>query len=353
MLADGHDVLVTNLQQFIIRIDTGAQTGEVGMLDDTVVLIIANGEEGAAPLGAVAQRQVVLLDDTGTGGFLEPVRVAGGRFAGGVQVFVHHHFIQHGIAVGIVAPVVHIAQCIHVGVQAIVHIALPHDASEFLGIQHLHAVYIGLGGHAGVKVHFYLTILAALGGDDDNTVGGAATVNGSGSGVFQDLDGLDVVTVEFMHAGLGGDTVDDVQRVVVVEGSHTTDPDGGSAGRATVRTDIHSGNTALQGFDGVVLVLFGQIVGVHRGDGTGEIGLALDRITGYHHFIQQLGVFVHDHGHLRLGGKFKGGITDGREDQDGAFLHGDGEVAVEVCDGTVVRTFFLDRGANDAVAVGR
>ena len=187
---------------------------------------------------------------------------------------------------GIVAPVVDIAQSVHVGIQAIVYIALPHNPAEFLGIEHLHAVNIGLGGHAGVEVHFYLAFLAALGSDDDNTVGGAAAVDGSGGGVFQNLDRLDVVTVEFMHAGFGGNTVDDVQRVVVVEGSHTTDTHDGCSGRTAVSADVHARNTSLQGLDGVVLVLLGQIVGVHRGDGTCQIGLALDCITGYHYLIQ-------------------------------------------------------------------
>ena len=353
VFADGHNVTVANFQELVVRVDTGAQTGEVGVFDNTVVLIVTQGEEGVSAFGTVAQREVVLLDDTGAGGFLEPVGVAGGRFAGGIQVFVHFHAVQGRIAADIVAPVVHITQGVHVGVQAVIHIALPHHTAEFLGVEHLHAVHVGLCSDAGVEVHFYLAVLAPLGGDDDHTVGGAATVNGSGGGVFQHLDALNIVTVEFMHAGLGWYTVDDVQRVVVVQGADTTDAHGGCTGRGTVGRDVHARDTSLEGFHGVVLVLLGQVFRIHGGDGAGEVGLALNGITGDHHFIQKLGVFIHHHRHLRLGGEFQRGVTDRGEDQDGSFFHREGEVAVKVRCCTVGGTLFHDCGANDTVAVGR
>ena len=249
--------------------------------------------------------------------------------------------------------IVLVAQGIHIGIEAVVHIALPHHLAKFLGIEDLHAVHVGLGGHGGVEVHFYLAFLAGLGGDDDDAVGGAAAVDGSGSSVLEHLDGLDVVTVELVHTGLGGHTVNDVQRVFVVEGADTADADRSGAGRGTVGTDVHAGNASLQSFHRVVLILFGHVCCVYRRDGTGEVGLSLDRVAGYHHLVQQLGVFVHDNGHLGLGRKFKGGVPDGGKDQDGTFLDGKGKVAVKVCDGPVVGSFFLDGGADNAVAVGR
>ena len=156
-----------------------------------------------------------------------------------------------------------------------------------------------------------------------------------------------------MHTGLGGHAVNDVQGIIVVEGANTADADRGGAGRGTVGTDVHTGNASLQGFHRVVLILLGQVCGIYRRDGTGEVGLSLDRVAGDHHLVQQLGVFVHDNGHLGLGRKFEGGVPDGGKDQDGTFLDGNGKVTVKVCDGTVVSSFFLDCGADDAVAVGR
>ena len=41
VLADGDDVSVAQLQQFVVRIHAGRKTLEVGVLDDTVILIIS------------------------------------------------------------------------------------------------------------------------------------------------------------------------------------------------------------------------------------------------------------------------------------------------------------------------
>ena len=113
-----------------------------------------------------------------------------------------------------------------------------------------------------------------------------------------------------MHAGLGWYTVDDVQRVVVVQGADTADADRRCTGRRTVGRDVHARDTSLEGFHGVVLVLLGQVFRIHGGDGAGEVGLALDGVTGDYHFIQKLSVFMHHYRHLCLGGEFQGGVTD-------------------------------------------
>ena len=85
---------------------------------------------------------------------------------------------------------------------------------------------------------------------------------------------------------------------------------GSCTGRGTVGRDVHARDTSLEGFHGVVLVLLGQVFRIHGGDGAGEVGLALDGVTGDYHFIQKLSVFMHHYRHLCLGGEFQGGVTD-------------------------------------------
>ena len=352
VLADGEDVLVPDLEELVIRVDTGGKTGEVRMLDDTVILVIAQGEERIAALRAVAERKVVLLDNACPGGLAEPVGVAGGCGAGRVQVLVHADPVQGGDAVGVIAPVIDVPEGIHVGVQAVVHIALPHHLAEFLGIEHLHPVHVGLGGHAGVEIDSHFPLLAAFGRNDDDAVGRTASVDGGRGGVFQDLDGLDVVSVEFMHAGLGRDAVDDVERIVVVQGTDTAYADRSTAGRRTVRRDVHARNAALQRLDGVVLVLLGEIVGVDGGDGAGEVGLTLDRVAGDNHLVQKLGVLLHDHRHIFSGREFQGGVADGGENQNGPLIDADGEIPVKIGRHAIRRSFLHDGGPDDSVAVG-
>lgn len=59
---------------------------KVAGLDDTQVLVVAQGEERASLLRTVAHGEVVLLDDTRACGFVHPVGVGVGHGVVGVQV---------------------------------------------------------------------------------------------------------------------------------------------------------------------------------------------------------------------------------------------------------------------------
>ena len=72
-----------------------------------------------------------------------------------------------------------VAQTVLVGVEAVVDIALPHHLSELLGVQHLHLVGVGLHGHAAVEVDVHLAFLAFLRRDDNHTICGTRTIDGS------------------------------------------------------------------------------------------------------------------------------------------------------------------------------
>ena len=204
------------------------------MLDDTLVLIIAQREERRALLRAIAQRYVVLLNQARAGSLLEPVGVSGRRGAGSVQILVQADAVQHGITLCVIAPVEVISQAVTVRIQAVVHVCTPQHLSVLLGIEHFHLVGVGLYGNAGVEVNLNLAFLTLLGGDDDHTVGSTRTVDTGRGGILQHLDALDVVTIQFVHARLRGHTVDDVQRVVVVQRTHTTDANLGSTRGRTV-----------------------------------------------------------------------------------------------------------------------
>ena len=193
----------------------------------------------------------------------------------------------------VVAPVVVVAQVVVVGVQSVVHIGLPEGTSPLAGIHRLNLVGIERGGHRGVEVDLHLAVLALLGGDDDHTVGSTRTVDRGRGGILQHLDALDVVTVQLVHAGLGGHTVDDVQRVVVVQRTDTTDAYRGSTRQVTVGRDVHARHTTLQGLHRVVLVLLGQLADADYRDGTRQVGLALGGITRHHHLVQREGIVLH------------------------------------------------------------
>ena len=212
-----------------------------------------------------------MLYQSRAGGLIKPVSISSGRCTGSVKIFVHGDAVKHGLTLGIVCPVVSISQAIGIGVKTIVHITLPHHLSELLGIEHLHLVGIGLNGQASIKVDSHLALLASLGGNDDYTIGSTASVDTGRCGILQHLDALDVVTVQFVHTGLCGHTVDDVERVVVVQRTDTTNSDCRTTRGRTVGRDVHARHTTLHGLDGVVLVLLGQIGGRHHRYGTRQV----------------------------------------------------------------------------------
>ena len=133
-----------------------------------------------------------------------------------------------------------------------------------------------------------------------------------------------------MHAALGGHAVDDVERVVVVEGADTANAHGGGAAGRTLSADVHTRHTALQRFDGVVLVLLGDFVDVNGSDGAGHVDLALSGVTHGHHFVQKQSVLLEADSHT-VGGS--NGDSLETNIRNGEFFAGgdrDGEVAIVV-----------------------
>ena len=196
-----------------------------------------------------------------------------------------------------------VTQRVSFRIETVIHITLPHDAAKLLGIEYLHTVGIGLCRYAGIEVHLHLSVLTVFGGNDNNTVSSPATINGGRGCILEDLDGLDVVTVELMHTRLRGNTVNDEQRVVgtIIERADTADTDRCCSGRRNIGRNVHTGDASLKRFHRVVLILLGQVFRVDGRDGAGKVGLALNRITGHDYLVQQLGVLVHDNCHLSLG----------------------------------------------------
>ena len=150
--------------------------------------------------------------------------------------------------------------------------------------------------------------LALLGGDQQDAVGGARTVNGSRTGILQHRDVLDVRGIELVEAGVvRHQTVDDDQRFVVVHRTDTADVDVELVvGRvAASLLDDEAGRSALQRLRQV-------------GDGTFGDGFGLDLVHGAHrtaagggavadddHFVHQLRVFLQRHVQQRAVGHRK------------------------------------------------
>ena len=99
---------------------------------------------------------------------------------------------------------------------------------------------------AGVVDAHGLVLGAALGGYDDDAVGRAGAVDSSCGGIFEHLDGLDVVRREVADGGAHRYAVDDIERCGAIEGAEATDFDCGVGARLTVGCDLYAGGFTLQ-----------------------------------------------------------------------------------------------------------
>ena len=150
-----------------------------------------------------------------------------------------------------------------------------------------------------------------------------------------------------MHTGLGGHTVDDVEWVVVVKGTDTTNSNRSSARRITIGLNVHTRYTSLQGLHRVVLVLLRHFIDADHRDGTRQVCLALNGITSYYKFFEHLGIFGKGNSHSILGRHFNCLVSHIRDNQRLAGVNLQGEVSVEIGNRTVRCTFLQYRGTND------
>ena len=126
----------------------------------------------------------------------------------------------------LVLPVGALAILIRIGIDrslSCVDKTFVHHHSILGGVKHIAVLPWVLPAVREVVVHVYSALLAALGGDEDDTVGSTCTVDGARGSVLQHLDALDVARVQIVDAALDGHTINDVERVAVVDGSDTTD----------------------------------------------------------------------------------------------------------------------------------
>ena len=231
---------------------------------------------------------------------------------------------------------------------------------------HIAGNHRGCQAHIGHEAHGRFSHLSLLGGDEDDTVLGAQTVNGGGS-VLQHGDALDVFRIQFLKdrhvrvclqgvgigvvssalAGTGGAAHDTVHHNHGSAETTQVDFGGESTGLAAVLGNQKAGNLALQGCYAVGTLGGGNILGADLGDGAREGFLLLDAVAHDHGLIQHLGVFHQDDVHLGSGFQNTGFEAYGSELEDCTFGNDERKVTVNVGSCAHRRTLLHDRGPDD------
>ena len=225
-----------------------------------------------------------------------------------------------------------------------------HEVDILPGVQDLGMDAEFLDGVTSVVEDLSVTLLARLGGDDDDAVTGLGAVNGGRGGVLEDFDALDILRV---HRAQAGDlqTVDDVQRIAGVIGVRrdTADTDGtDGTGISGGGDDLDTGRLARESGGDIVDGAVFQRLAPDGSDGAGDVALLLDAVADDDGLFQHLVVLFHEDGEpgLVADGDFLLLVADGGNDKDGAGLDRQPERAVRTGDGAVGRTLFNDAGSD-------
>ena len=345
-----------NLIDVVGAVHADSDVLKVGVLQDTVGLLVAYAEHLGALVGTVADGDVVALGEAGAADSVEPVGVAEDHGLivvdvtivettnGEVDILTGNWIVSgDGHAIGGIE-IQTVVLSVDDRIEAIVEGGLSHGGSILISVAELHlrlaVVERSLSGSGEVNLYL-LVLLAALGGDDDDTIGSAATVDRGRSGVLQNLHRLDVVHVKGVEGRSGGHTIDNVERILVgVERTNTTDADGSGGSRRTIGSDGHTGNLTLEGAHRVGVARGLEALGLHNSNRTGEVGLTLSGITGDHNFFEQLVILGEDHVHVGSSCEDLCHITHEAELELCARLDLQREVTVEVGDRTIRGTYF-------------
>ena len=297
---EGHlvqEIAVRGLIRNIGIVRADGQTVIVGLVvvtaDDTFLVEITYRNEIEGLVGTAADAELVLLDrGVIVEGLILPVGTLAGRGNLGEAVARD---------------------------DTVVDIHLIHDGHVLLGIEDFLLAPRVLPAVAAVIRNGRLALGAALGGYEHDAVRSTGAVNGGGSCILQDFNGLDIRRIEVVDATVDRHAVHDVERVGIVDGADTTDLDLGAGARLTGSLgNLHAGDLALEcivdcgSFDRV------ELVSIHLGDGCRHDALLLHTVTHHDDIVEQEGVLAKNEidDAAAVHGFTLGLITDGGDHED-------------------------------------
>ena len=335
VLTEGDDIQSVLLPEHVVGIQADGDTlvvGSDGLAEDTFLVRVADTHRELGTLGTTHHvHGVVRVRRVDVADGIQPVGPLEGA---GLDVIVQRRIQDAGPVDGILA---------HVEGNLVL------DVHVLLGIEEL--------GHPRDVLDPIETVirddepvaLALLGRNEDDTVRTTCTVDGAGSRVLEDIDALDVGRVQRVDVTTRN-AVDDVQRGIGTDGTHTADVHIVTRSRLAGRVhDAHTRSGGLHGTEGAGGIEFGQIVALDLHGGAGHELLLLDTITHHHHFFEKFGVFFEQDVELARSGDGEdlGPVADGGNLDAGSLLDAQHEITVKIRDRTILRAAFDDARPDD------
>ena len=212
----------------------------------------------------------------------------------------------------------------------------------------------GLEAPTGTHVYMHIAFGTVFGGDEYHTVGTTRPVDGCGGGIFQYLNGIDVLRIQEVGIGSHLHTVYHIERFgVAVDGAYTTDAYlcHGIGCAVLCRHEYAGGRTLqpLSQIDGRTLHHFGGVDGSH---GTGDVA-PLGRTVADDHHIAQGAVVCFERDNEVLPATHIHGLRFVAYVGDGKFGIGGGihaELSVQIGDAAFLRTDHPDGSPDNRFA---
>ena len=183
-------------------------------------------------------------------------------------------------------------------------------------------------GNLGAAFFF---LAAALGGHEDHAGRATGTIDGCCGGVLDDGDALHVHGVDILDVTFHA--VNEDERAAPVDGVPTTDVErGGLAGTAGTRRDVQARDGTLEHVADVQSGTVLEFVGLHHGDGAGEVFFLLGTVAHDHGVFQDILVLLKHHQELAaaLDGHLLRHIAEAGNFEDSVGIDADGEGSIRV-----------------------
>ena len=318
-----------------VDIDTAGETVEVGVLEDTVFVEVAERNEIVATVGAAGNGELVLVTESAVveevvhpglvpcSNRISPYTTCGGidnGFPGVVLVGVV------GFATKISAKVSHCGStCRFAGIAAAVLIVVTDSlVGEGDEIVHVHVV-VGRDcpprpTDGVLEADARTTFSTLLGGDHHNTVCTTGTVKSAGGCILKNGDGLDVLRADTVQSAIVRNAVDHVERGVGgIHGTETADDNACAATRLTgTGSDSDTCHLAVESLGHVGKRPGIELFLVHSGGRSGEGRLLLGAVRYEDGFFELggLGSELDRDPSPSVNRNLLGGITHAGENQD-------------------------------------
>ena len=356
-----------HLVQIVWGIHTCRDVLEICIFQDTIILLVTQGEHSWMFLIGMRKRYIIIAGKTCSWYFIHPISIwkAHGFLAvdeaviASIDCIVHIFWlcrIPYGdrSSIGCI-DVKAIVLGIDCRIKAIVEGCLHHCRSILARVAKLHLGLVGieLCREVGWEVYLYLvTFLSLLGRNDDYTISRAWSIDRSWGCIFQHLHAFNVTGIEWIQGRIRRHTIYNVEWILwSVKRTNTAYSHSSCSTWWAIDRNVHARNLTLKRTHRVCVRWSLERIGWNYGYRTRQIGFSLRCVACHYDLVQQFWFFFQCDFQIWSCFNLLADIADVRDNKEWTLLSFQFEITVNVSDNTVRCAFFNHRGTDNRFAI--